>query len=145
MVIIYAMIAIPITGRDLEILTIELPLASPSYMNLWSSTTGLCSSVDGSGERFPGNFFCRSDKCIKLTLDIFIYRSFLSLQLQFYLDTGLMLSACGERLAEHQQKTVVFIEKKIFKREPTRLQAKTIAVNVFVLVLFFVAGSIMTK
>jgi hypothetical protein len=56
-----------------------------------------------------------------------------------------MLSACGERLAAQQQKTVLFIEKKLFKREPTHLQAKTIAMNVFVLLLFFIFGSIMTK
>ena len=59
--------------------------------------------------------------------------------------TGLMLSACGERLAEQQQKTVLFIEKKIFGREATHLQGKTIAMNVFVLLLFFIFGSIMTK
>ena len=107
--------------------------------------TGSIPAMQGPKVALFATASARSDKCIKLTLDIFIYRSFLLLQLQFYLDTGLMLSACGERLAEHQQKTVVFIEKKIFKREPTRLQAKTIAMNVFVLALFFVAGSIMTK
>ena len=65
--------------------------------------------------------------------------------MNFHLNSGLMLSACGERLWEHQRKVVLFIEKTIFKREPINLQAKTIAVNVFVLLLFFVAGSIMTK
>ena len=65
--------------------------------------------------------------------------------MDFELNSGLMLSACGERLWEHQHKLVLFIEKRIFKREPTHIQAKTIAMNVSVLLLFFIAGSIMTK
>ncbi|XP_028400306.1 potassium channel subfamily K member 2-like [Dendronephthya gigantea] len=59
--------------------------------------------------------------------------------------TGLMLSACGERMAVHQRKAVIFIEKRILKRELKNLHGKTIAMNIFVLMLFFIIGSIMTK